>query len=91
MSSWYEIEAEKTLDMDGHRVVYSIGCAVTDNACCGAFGCRFAVVQGFEKTDCGNAASGSDREIEPITDAEWRARVYEAVINAEKVDQVQFL
>ena len=91
MSSWYEIESEKTLDMDGHKVVYSIGRAVTDNACCGVFGCRFAVVHGFQKTDCGNAEPGSDREIEPITDAGWRGRISEAVINAEKVDQVQFL
>lgn len=91
MSSWYEIESERSLYMDGHKVLYSLGRAVTDNACCGVFGCRFAVVHGFCKTNYGNAESGNDWEIERISDAEWRGRVSEAISHVEKVHQVQFL
>ena len=94
MPSWYEIESEKVLDLDGRKIAYTVGQGVVDNSCCGRYGCRFATVMGFVDEKSGNlnhAKANHEREYRSITDELWQNRVSEAIYKEETVDQIQFL
>lgn len=47
ISGGYNLDAEGTIEIEGREVLYAVGNAMVDSACCGAYGCRFAVVPGY--------------------------------------------
>jgi len=47
ISGRYELEKEDIVELNGKKVLYVVGSAVVDGACCGYWGCRYVVVPGF--------------------------------------------
>lgn len=47
ISGGYNLDAEGKIEIEGREVLYAVGNAMVDSACCGACGCRFAVVPGY--------------------------------------------
>jgi hypothetical protein len=93
VAGWYEIQSEETIDVDGQPVAYVIGRAVMDSACCGSWGCRFAIVIGFVKS---RPAHGEESELYglepvPVSGEKWRRRVSKVIAMAEDVEQIQFM
>ena len=94
MPSWYEIDSEQIMELDGRKIAYTVGRAIVDNSCCGRYGCRFAAVRGFLNENPSHIKSTSmdiKQEYQPIIDGLWQNRVSEAIYKEETVDQIQFL
>ncbi len=92
ISGGYELDGEGILDMDGREVLYAVGNAVVDSACCGAYGCRFAVVPGYMlewkyKTDPDGTPLS---RVQPLRDELVRKKVEAKLRNTESVAQVIF-
>jgi hypothetical protein len=92
ISGYYQIIKEARLLSQGRKVLYAIGNAVVENACCGAGGCRFALVPGyvvrwqFETSYEGLPVS----EVEPVRDPSVREEIRRRLEQEEFVTQVDF-
>lgn len=92
ISGGYELEKEGRLQVGGEEVLYIVGNAVVDSACCGVGGCRYALVPGyvrrfrFRQDQQGLWVS----EVEPVTDGTIRGRITDLLKERELVQQVQF-
>lgn len=90
ISSVYAYTHEKRLDFENREVLCFIGYAVTNNSCCGAGGCMFALVAGFineysVKKDGDNGIS----VVVPVNDEQTQKHIT-ACLQKEGVSQVQF-
>ena len=92
ISGGYELEREEIIELDGREVLYAVGSAVVDSSCCGAWGCRYALVPGYvvdwkyRKNENGISVS----RVEPITDARVRKELTGLVETRESATQVRF-
>jgi hypothetical protein len=92
ISGYYELEKEITLELDGKEILCAVGTAVVDAACCGRWGCRYAIVIGsvvewkYRRDKDGVPVS----QVEPVTDEDTRRGLTERLQKAEHVTQVQF-
>lgn len=92
ISGFYELDEEGVLEIDGKRVLYVLGNAAVDSACCGSYGCRFAVVPGrmvkwmYKRDSSGIPQS----EVEPLRDRHVRNLVEEELKRTKGVAQVSF-
>lgn len=88
----YTLVKEERLSFKGRDILYFIGLASFDTSCCGTGGCAYAHVIGFvgewkfRKTEEGNSVS----EVDPVRDETMQNEIRDALIEKEKVHQVQF-
>ena len=92
LAGGYVLEKEGWIEKDGRQVLYAVGHAFVDRACCGTWGCRFAFVPGYmirhkvRKNDQGLWVS----EVEPVVDEPSRQEIVRILKEKEWVQQVQF-
>ncbi len=92
ISGGYTLHDEGTLEFRGRDVLYAIGDAVVDSACCGTYGCRFAYVPGYvidwkyQTDDNGLPVS----RVEPVRDQQEREILIGVLQEKLGVTQVQF-
>lgn len=93
ISGGYEFDTEGVIELDGREVLYVVGNAVADSACCGFWGCRYALVPGVlvrrHYTVSDNGAPIS--EVEPVTDPTLQKRLTKLLEQQEGAGQVRFL
>lgn len=88
----YLLVKEECLRLQGCQVLYLVGHAAFDTACCGAGGCAYALVPGFVL----DWKSSTDREglaisqVAPIRDPAVQDRVRRLIQAREVVQQVLF-
>lgn len=93
ISGSYQLEREGKIELDEKTVLYAVGTAVVDSACCGIWGCQYAIVPGYvaqlktRQTDHGLWVS----KVDPIKDNETQQKIAEQIKEKEMVFQVQFL
>lgn len=83
---------EEILDHPLGRILYLVGCAVTDRSCCGPSGCGYAVVAGHIASLRYTRDSG-DRPVSilhPVSER-FHEDVARVLRSREGVGQVQFL
>ena len=92
ISGHYILSQEKRLSYNGREVLYFIGCAVVDAACCGPGGCSYALVPGYIKD--WKYKTGSDDLsvscVEPIRDAGVQSEIRRLIMKKDPVQQVNF-
>ncbi len=92
ISGSYHLEEEGGIEIEGRKVLYALGTAAVDSACCGSYGCYFALVPGYVvqwkcKTD---VAGLFISEVEPITDHSAKKKIEEILRGEKGVTQVVF-
>ena len=88
----FELEGEHRLTFEGREILYLIGNALVDTACCGVSGCRYAVVPGFVLTwHAGTNADGvTYSEVEPVPEGSLRRAITRAIGAEQTVSQVVY-
>ena len=88
----FRITEEKRLAYDGKEVLYLVGLAHMDNACCGAWGCCYAIVKGVvEDWKCKEDQQGyAITRVVPIADQNERDQIRKKIMSVEMVQQVVF-
>ena len=88
----FRITEEKRLAYDGKEVLYLVGLAHMDNACCGAWGCCYAIVKGVvEDWKCKEDQQGyAITRVVPIADQNERDQIRKKIMSDEMVQQVVF-
>ena len=92
ISGHYMLSREKRLSYNGRKVLYLIGCAVVDTACCGSGGCAYALVPGYirqwkYKTTPDNR---SVTQVETISNKDVQKELRRLIKEKEPVQQVDF-
>jgi len=93
ISGWYELEKEGILEVDGQKVLFTVGTGVVDSSCCGIGGCRFALVPGYILRLKSRQNEGGlwISEVEPVIEEATQAKIKRLIEEKEVVQQVQFL
>lgn len=92
ISGRYVFTKEEVARFRGRELLYRVGCAAFDRACCGEGGCGYALVPGWlvqkhvKRDPEGNPVS----LVEPVEESE-RGAVSELLKSREPVSQVIFL
>jgi len=88
----FELESEHRLEVDGREVLYLLGMANVDTACCGVSGCRYALVPGYVVDwRAGQTAAGvPTTEVEPVLGESAQRAVRRAIEARITVNQVVF-
>lgn len=92
ISGYYEFTEEILLPFNGSEILFLLGHAILDTACCGATGCGYALVQGFIENrhfrtdDKGRPVS----KILPIDDETMQKEIESLIKKVEMVQQVIF-
>jgi hypothetical protein len=88
----YLLEKEVRMPFAGREVLYVIGHGVFDTTCCGAGGCRYAIVPGFivKWKTISDEAGRKISEVEPIKDDSTRRDLERLIKGKETVQQVNF-
>ena len=92
ISGGFRITEEKRMLVDNNEIFYLIGIAHMDNACCGSWGCSFAVVKGivkewkFRKDQDGNDVT----RLMPVADQKEKEHIMNRIMSEEMVQQVVF-
>lgn len=88
----FELHSEHRLVVEGREVLVVLGAALVDTACCGASGCRYALVPGYlvgyrsGESDAGVPLS----EVEPVQGEGAQREVRRAIEGQFTVNQVVF-
>ncbi|MBI5251933.1 MAG: hypothetical protein HY912_20770 [Desulfomonile tiedjei] len=92
ISGGYNLEEEGRIEIREREVLYAVGNAIVDSACCGAYGCHFAVVPGYVlKWKYKRSADGVFiSAVEPITDHLVKKQIENTLQDLEGVTQVVF-
>jgi hypothetical protein len=88
----YALVREVRLPFRCQELLYLVGYAALDTACCGVGGCSYALVPGFVlswKRDTEDGLPVS--EIEPVRDEAIQREIRQLIEGAEMVGQVRFL
>ena len=88
----YVLTKEQRITCENRSLLYLIGHAAIDTACCGTCGCSYAIVQGFVldwkfKTTCDHQPVSL---IQPIRSPEVRGNVRRLIVQKEFIYAVQF-
>jgi len=88
----FELEREERLTVDGQELLFLLGRAHVDTACCGVGGCRYVVVPGWLLSwHSGRTADGTPTsEVDPVVGESDRRRVRAAIGKRVRVNQVVF-
>jgi hypothetical protein len=89
----YVLVKEVRLPFRGREVLYLVGHAAFDTACCGAGGCAYALVPGFIvywKTGA-NQGGLAVSQVKPIHDKGVQEQLWELIREEETVHQIRFL
>ena len=88
----YLFTKEEILEHESGRILYLVGCAVTDRSCCGPAGCGYAVVAGYVVSlhGAGHVENTSVSIIDPVPEA-LHEQIARIVRLREGVGQVQFV
>ena len=88
----YTITEEGRMSHQGRILLYEVGVAVVDNACCGTGGCRFIHVSGYIKS--WQRQTGPDglpiSIVEPVADIEDRKIIKKLLDQKFPYSQVSF-
>lgn len=92
ISGYYTPQKEVRLSYNNREVLYILGQAMADGACCGIGGCRYALVPGYlvnwkNKT---NEAGLPVSEVEPISDQKVRQDIGKIIRVKEIISQIDF-
>lgn len=91
----YLLVKEARLPFEGRQVLYLVGHAAFDTACCGVGGCAYALVPGFVlswKHKVTTAAGGlAVSRVEPIRDRRVQQELERLIQRHDMVQQVVFL
>jgi hypothetical protein len=94
VSGAYVVEAERRIDVGGREVLVVLGHASFDTSCCGAGGCRYALVPGYvvawKQGTRGDGDETAVSEVEPVAEECARKAIRERILAAELVQQVNF-
>ncbi len=92
ISGGYDLHEEGEIEFNGRAVLYAVGNASVDSACCGTYGCYFALVPGYlvrrryRTNDAGIPVS----EVEPISGRQAKYKIGDVLAKLKGVSQVQF-
>ncbi len=88
----FQITEEKRMNYHGEEVLYLMGFAHMDNACCGAWGCCYAIVKGVIKDwKCKEDQQGyAITRVVPIVDPNEQDHIRKKIMTDEMVQQVIF-
>lgn len=92
MAGYYSPQKEVRLKYNGREVLYVVGQAVVESACCGVGSWVYALVPGYivnwqnKKNEAGLPVS----EVEPITDGETRNNIRQTIQANEAISQIEF-
>ena len=92
IAGYYTPEEEVRLDYNGREVLYVIGKAVIESACCGIGNWGYVLVPGYivswqnKRNEAGLPVSA----VEPISDEEAQNNIRQIIQTKETVAQVQF-
>ncbi len=92
ISGYYLVDKEAIISHDGRQVLVEFGCAILDNACCGAAGFRYANIVGYVnawRTRLSKEGSPVS-EVEPVRQEEARREIRERIREVEPYCQVNF-
>ncbi|UCC63716.1 MAG: hypothetical protein JSV36_01255 [Anaerolineae bacterium] len=92
LSGHYVLVKEAHVPFRGREVLYLVGHATCDTACCGAGGCAYALVPGFivdwkARTNHDGLAVSL---VEPIHDEAAQREIRQLIEGRETIHQVQF-
>ena len=89
----YVLVKEVRLPFGGREILYLVGHAAFDTACCGVGGCAYAVVPGFVLNwqSQTNADGLPVSQVETIQDKDKQEQVQRLIEKREPVHQVRFL
>lgn len=92
ISGGYRLEEEGRIEIAGREVLYAVGNAAVDSACCGVYGCRFAVVPGYvvKWKWKANTAGILITQVEPVMDRPTRREIEKTLRKLKMVTQVVF-
>jgi len=92
IAGYYTPEKEVRLNYNGREVLYIIGKAVIESACCGVGNWGYALVPGYivHWQNKRNEADLPVSEVEPISDEKIRNNIKQIIQSKETVAQVQF-
>ncbi len=92
ISGYYVFRKEGLIEHQGRSILYLVGEAEADSACCGRGGCRYILVPGVvinwkvEKDEQGRSIS----RVEPLSDPVIKEQIRKNLMEQEGVPQVQF-
>ena len=89
----YVLVKEERLPFRGREVLYLVGHAAFDTACCGVGGCAYALIPGFvlDWKAATNREGLALSRVEPIRDAALQKEIEKAIGQQEVIQQVRFL
>ena len=92
ISGHYILSQEKRLLYNGREVLYFIGCAVVDAACCGPGGCSYALVSGYVKQWKYRLTPENlpVTQVDPIWNTDVQKALRRLIKEKEPVQQVNF-
>jgi hypothetical protein len=92
ISGHYTIIEEGRMNHGGRMLLYEVGVAVVDSACCGTGGCRFVHVAGY--ITAWRRRTGSDgqavSDVEPVADMEDRKAIKTLLDRQFPYSQISF-
>jgi hypothetical protein len=93
VSGGYVLEKEVRLPFEGRELLYIVGTAVVDTACCGTGGIRYALVPGFVEHWQGsiNENNRPVSQVLRVEDNAQRAEISRIIRSREPNIDVQFL
>ncbi len=92
IGGYYVLEKEVRLPFRGEEVLYVVGMGVVDSSCCGAAGCKYAIVSGFIlEWHCRvNNDNLPVTEVQSIRDEQARKEITDLIKDTETVQHVEF-
>lgn len=88
----FELQSEHRLRVGEREVLFLVGVASVDSACCGVSGCRYALVPGYlVGFHSGRSAQGVvTSEVEPVSAEAEQREVRRAITDEHALNQVVF-
>lgn len=89
----YVLTEEIRLPFQGRQILYLIGYAAFDTTCCGAGGCRYALVPGFilDWKGIKDTDGFEVSKMEPIRDESLQDQIRQRIMKKEQIQQVNFI
>ena len=92
IARYYTPEKEVRLKYDGSEVLYVVGTAVVEAACCGAGNWKYVIVPGYivNWQNTKNKAGLPVSEVEPISDDKVREEIRQIIETSESAAPIGF-
>ncbi|MFC1985072.1 hypothetical protein ACFLT4_03410 [Chloroflexota bacterium] len=92
IARYYTPEKEVRLKYDGKEVLYVVGSAVVEAACCGVGSLKYAIVPGYilNWQNTKNEAGLPVSEVEPISDDKVRGDIRRTIETDESASPINF-